>query len=198
MDDVFLRAERRRMQALDVLERLSLLARWSRYGSPVIVGALRHRLVVAPDIDLEIYSDDPRIEHGFHLMSEVAQAPGVWKVRFSNELSGPDQGLYWGIRYRGQDGEIWKTDNWLLSHHHPHAHWAEKLAIAMGRALTEETRRVILEIKEAMIEVESVRSIDVYRAVLEGHVRCPCEFRQWLEEHKPTGIVLWLPSCTVQ
>lgn len=122
MDEVLRRAEERRRRALNVIETLGLFERWSRYGSPVMVGAVRMRLVVALDIDIEIYSEDPRIAHGFKLMSELAVLPGVWKIRFSNELASPDQGLYWQIRCRDQVGEVWKIDNWLIAWDHPHAH----------------------------------------------------------------------------
>jgi hypothetical protein len=195
MDDILLRAEKRRERALDIIEELNLLQRWSRYGSPVIVGAIRYGLVVAPDIDVEIYCDEPRIEHGFDVMSEVARVPGVWKVRFANELEGPDQGLYWQVRYRNPEGDVWKVDSWLLRHDHPHAHWAEKFADAMQKALTDETRRAILEIKEALLGEAGIRGIDIYRAVLEGGVRDVSGFRHWIEEHKPCGIMLWLPSA---
>ena len=158
------------------------------------MGAIRYDLMVALDIDMEIYCDAPRIEHGFEVMSEVARLPGVWQVRFSNELEGPDQGLYWRIRYRDGQGDNWKMDNWLLSHDHPHAHWADRFAGAMQQALTDETRQTILEIKEALLDEKDVRGIDIYRAVLEGGVRSPSDFRRWVEDHKPSGMVLWLPS----
>ena len=195
MDDVLLRAEKRQERALSVIGRLGLLERWSCYGSPVLVGAIRYGLMVALDIDMEIYSDNPKIEDGFELMSEVARLPGVWKVRFSNELEGPDQGLYWQIRYRDEEGEVWKVDNWLVSHDHPHAHWGEKFEDAMQRALTNETRRAILEIKECLLGEAGVRGIDIYRAVLEGGVRRLDEFKDWLAEHEASGIILWLPSA---
>jgi hypothetical protein len=150
--------------------------------------------VVALDIDIDIYSDDPIIEQGFAVMSRIAGLPGVWQVRFSNELDGLDQGLFWQIRYRDEAGSVWEVDNWLLAHSHPHAHLADKFANAMQRALTDETRRAILEIKEALLGEAGMRSIDVYRAVLEGGVRSLSEFKQWMEECKPSGIVLWLPS----
>ena len=194
MDEVLCRAEERRRRALDVIKTLSLFERWSPYGSPVIVGAVRMGLVVALDIDVEIYSDDPRIEHGFQIMSELAVLPGVWKIRFSNELTGPDQGLYWQIRYRDQVGDVWKIDNWLIARDHPHAHWAEEFADAMQKALTDQTRCAILEIKEALLGEAGARGIDIYRAVLEGGVRRPAEFIQWMAEHKISGITPWRPS----
>ena len=194
MSDALLRAEKRRARALNVLKELDLLQRWSRYGSPVVVGAIKHGLMVALDIDMEIYSGDPRIEHGFEVVSEIARLPGVWQVRFSNELESPDQGLYWRIRYRDDQGDVWKIDSWLLCHDHPHAHLAERFADAMHETLTNETRRAILEVKEALEGETGLRGIDVYRAVLEGGVRSPAEFWRWIEENQPSGIVLWLPA----
>jgi hypothetical protein len=197
-DDVFARAEKRRTRALNILERLDLLSRWSRYGDPVIVGAMSFGLMVALDIDMEIYSHDPRIQHGFELLSKVARLPGVHQVRFSNELTGPDQGLYWQIRFRDQEGETWKVDSWLLGHDHPHAHWAEKFTQAMQNALTAETRGAILEIKEALLGESGIRGLDIYKAVLEGQVRRPEEFRRWIKAHKPPRIDLWLPLAQTE
>lgn len=194
MDDLLLRAEHRRERALRIIQELGLLRRWSRRGSPVIVGAIRHGLVVALDIDMEVYSEHPRIEHGFEVMSEVARLPGVWKIRFTNQLDDDDDpGLYWQIRYRDQEGEVWNVDSWLLGHDHPYAHGAERFADAMAKALTDETRRAILEIKESLQGEEVVRGIDIYRAVLEGGVRSPSEFRCWVAEHRSSGLVLWMP-----
>ena len=195
MDDILIRAEKRRERALDVIERLGLLQRWSRFGTPVIVGAIRYGLVVALDIDMEIYSDNPAIEHGFEAMSQVACLPGVWQVLFANELKGPDQGLYWQIRYRDERGDLWKVDSWLVGHDHPHAHWGDKFADAMEQALTDEIRLAILEIKEALAGQADIRGIDIYRAVLEGGVRSPSGFRRWTGENEPSGITLWLPSA---
>ena len=207
MDEVLRRAEERRRRALDVIETLGLFERWSRYGSPVIVGSVRLGLVVALDIDMHIYTDAPRIEHGFSVMSKLAVLPGVWKIYFSNELDAractnerarEHQGLYWQIRYRDQIGDVWKVDNWLMAWDHPHAHWAEEFADAMQKALTDQTRRTILEIKEALlsadVEPRARAGIDIYRAVLEGGVRRPSEFTQWIAEHQKQGATHWRPS----
>jgi len=154
---------------------------------------VRLGLVVVLDIDMDTYSNDPRIEHGFEVMSELAVLPGVWKIRFSNELAGPDQGLYWQIRYRDKVGDVWKVDSWLIAWDHPHAHWGEELADAMQKVLTDQTRCAILEIKEALLGEPGVRGIDIYRAVLEGGIGHPAEFIQWIAEHETSGITHWRP-----
>ncbi len=62
-------------------------------------------LLVVSSIDLEIYCDAPTVEPGFTLVSELARQPAIWKMRFSNELDRPDQGLSWQLRYRDDDAE---------------------------------------------------------------------------------------------
>jgi hypothetical protein len=151
--------------------------------------------MVALDIDIEVYSDNPRIEQGFEVMAEVASLRGVREVRFVNELAGPDEGLYWQVRYWDETGDIWNVDTWLVGHDHPHAHWAEKFADAMLGTLTDQTRRAILEIKEGTLTEPGVRGIDVCRAVLEDGVRHPSEFAHWIGENRSSEMVLWLPAC---
>ncbi len=194
-EDILVRAEQRRQQTLDVLRILGLMEKWSHFGEPKIVGAVRYGLVVAPDIDLAIYTEFPQIQHGFEVMSVIAKIPGVWKIRYSNELDRPDQGLYWQIRYRVQNGEIWKIDNWLLSRDHLQRNWDERFACALEHRLTQETRRAILQIKEALLGREDVRGIDIYRAVLEGNVLSPNSFLDWLKIHPPDLLEYWLPAC---
>ncbi len=191
------RADERQAVACRVIEALDLLGRWSRYGRPVLVGSVAHGLVVEPDVDLEIYCPRPRVEDGFAVVSALACEPGVWKVRFSNELDGPDHGLYWQIRYCGpaaEPGQVWKIDMWLLGEDHPGPRGTDLLA-PMRRALTPETRDAILQIKEAYLGRGEIHGIDVYRAVLDGGVRTPEAYQRWMAEHGPVGLTFWRPKA---
>jgi hypothetical protein len=193
---VLRRAEERRARAQRVIEALDLLRRWSRYGRPELVGSVALGLVVEPDIDMEISCGQPRVEDGFAVVSALAREPGVWKVRFSNELEGPDCGLYWQVRYRGpaaQPGEVWKIDMWLLGEGHPGPRGTDLLG-PMRRALTPETRAAILRIKEAFLGRGEIHGIDVYRAVFDGAVRTPEAFERWIAAHRPLGLTSWRPS----
>lgn len=194
MIDLVRRADQRRRRALVVIEELGLMERWSRYGKPVMVGAVRIGLVVDLDIDIEVYSQCPRIDDGFKVMSKLALLPGVWKVRFSNELEGPDQGLYWQIRHRDGLGDVWKIDTWLVGEDHPDAHHSERFADAMEKALTDETRTAILGIKEALLGRTEVRGVDVYKAVLRDGVRSPEEFIRWTSDESQSVTTHWLPE----
>jgi hypothetical protein len=73
---------------------------------------LAYDLVVAPDIDLEIYCPELRVADGFQVLGECAQLPGVTRAYFANELAGSDQALYWQLRYRQDNGVLWKIDMW--------------------------------------------------------------------------------------
>lgn len=68
------RAEARRLSAWRVLERLDLMRRWTRYGEPFVVGSVALGVVVRPDIDMEIVTDEPRVEDGFAVVAECAPA----------------------------------------------------------------------------------------------------------------------------
>jgi hypothetical protein len=194
MDEILLRAEQKRKRAHDILEKLQLLERWKAVGQPVVVGAARYGLMAALDIDMEIYTETPEIRAGFEVLSKVAEHPGVRQVLFMNELHGPDQGLYWQIRYCDEVGDQWKVDSWLVSHQHPDAHWCERFGEAIGNVLTDESRRTIIQIKEASLEEKAgLRGIDVYRGVLEGKATILADCLTWLRGHRAEGMCHWLP-----
>jgi hypothetical protein len=198
-EGVLRRAAERQARAQRVLDALDLVRRWSRYGRPVVVGSVAYGLVVEPDIDLEIYCVQPRVEDGFAVVSHLALVPGVWKVRFSNELQGPDPGLYWQVRYRDpaasaeQAQEVWTIDMWLLADDYAGPRSAD-LVEPMRRALTPETRAAILQIKEAFLGREAMHGIDIYRAVLDGGVRTPEAYERWIAGQGPPGLTSWRPS----
>jgi len=194
-DGVFWREEARRERANRVLVRLDLERRWSRYGRVIMHGALTYGLMVALDIDMATACPELRPGMGFDVMSEVAQLSGVWKVRYRNQLDDPgDPGLYYQIQYRDERDEIWEVDAWLMPENHPNTLLLDRQVEALGRALSEETRRTILEIKEAIPGKGALRGIDIYQAVLQGGVGSVDECRQWIADHPVVGINRWLPE----
>jgi hypothetical protein len=188
------RAAERRRVAMTILTELDLIGRWQRFGRPVVVGALAYDLVVAPDIDMEVYCPEVKVADGFQVLSECAQLPGVIKARFANELAGPDQALYWQLRYRQDDGTVWKIDMWS-AHTDYELPRAEYLIEPMRAALTPEARRAILALKEQREQDADLAclSIDLYRAVLEDGVRTAADFRAWLASHETGQLTDWRP-----
>ena len=195
MTDVIELAADRKMVAESILADLDLVRKWERFGRPVLVGAFAYDLLVDPDIDMEIYCPDLRIEHGFQILGECALNHRVTKARFSNELAGRDKALYWQLRYRQNDGREWKIDMWSAPEDYDLPR-SEHLVEPMRACLTPETRRAILELKELREHNSSVQcsSIDLYRAVLDDSVRTSRDLSAWLESHETGKLTDWKPK----
>ena len=197
MIDVLEQTEQRLQEAWKILARLQLFERWQVFGTPILVGAVAYGLAMAPDIDIEIYCDVPRIEDGFAVLRECALHPQVRKARFGNYLDEVDEGLYWRLIYRAEDGMDWKIDMWSLRRDHP-GPCAAQLVEPLRQALTPETRRAILELK-ALMQAGSIPrhpSIDIYRAVIDGGVRTSAQLEAWLELHPRSFLTFWKPGET--
>jgi len=199
IDTALSRAAGRLRIAQHILADLQLIERWRTFGKPIVVGAVAYGLVVAPDIDIEIFCDEPKITDGFAVLRDCALHPRIRKARFANELDGPDQGLYWQLRYQHGDGQEWKIDMWSMQHSHP-GPCSAALVEPMKQALTDETRQAILEIKEqALFDAKLLRgSIHLYRAVLDDGIRNVEQFRVWLERNPATGLIKWTPKINAR
>ena len=192
--DVLTEAQHRREVAGAILRQLRLVERWSAFGRPVLVGAASYDLMVAPDIDLEIFCPgQPRIEDGFSVLTACATEQGTTKARFSNLLESPDEGLYWQLRHR-HGGEEWKIDMWTLREDHP-GPLSSSMVEPMNAALTTASRRTILTLKHALAEVPEERcgSIHIYRAVIDDGVETLDEFRAWRADHDTESLTAWTP-----
>lgn len=194
--DLFARQEQRQQRALQILAQLDLIQRWSVYGRAVLVGAVAHGLVVAPDIDLEIYCPaEPRLEEGFAILLDCARMPQVRAVRFANHLDEADQGYYWSLRYRADADTIWKVDMWSVRYDHP-GPTGRELIEPLQRTLTADTRATILTIKEHLLTEPTLKcpSIYIYLAVLRDGIRTPDEFLAWRALHPGEELITWLPG----
>lgn len=173
---------------------LDWMERWKAAGEPVLVGSARFDLMQTPNLDFEVYAEIPCVQTGFRIIGEIATIPGVKQVQYLNFMDTPDPGFYWRIDYEDAQGVTWDIDNWLVPYAHPHAGMANRFAEAMERALTDETRLAILEIKTAADPASKPRGIDIYRAVLRDGVRSVEAFQIWLAQNPPSDrIETWTP-----
>jgi hypothetical protein len=84
-DNLVERQAARQRTAGETLARLGRLERWAEVGVPKLVGAAAYGLMVAPDIDIEIYCDAPTVEAAFGVVSEVSRQPRVWRIRHGEQ-----------------------------------------------------------------------------------------------------------------
>jgi len=194
MEELLARAAARRETALEILSELALLERWAPYGRPVLVGAVAYDLVGSPDIDLEVYCPELRIEHGFVVLEACALHPRVTRARFANHLHDRDQALYWQVRYEHTDGAVWKIDMWSAPEDYALPR-GEELVEPLRAALDPETRAAILRLKQYRAREPALDcpSIDLYRAVLDDGVRMEEQLRHWLNSHKTGELTDWRP-----
>lgn len=181
-------------RAGEILDALGLMRSWSRFGRPVLVGAVAHGLALDPDIDLEVYCPRLLVEDGFAVLAEAARHPGVRETLFQNHMLGPDKALYWQIRFLDTAGTPWKIDMWSAPETYALPR-GEHLVAPLGRALTPQLRRTILELKAWRAATPEMRflSIDLYRAVITDGVRDPAGMRDWLERHETGLLSDWKP-----
>lgn len=194
MEDLLARAAARRRTALQILSDLSLVKRWAPYGRAVLVGAVAYGLVVSPDIDLEVYCPELRIEHGFAVLEACALHARVTHARFANHLRDRDRALYWQLRYQHEDKSVWTIDMWSAAADYALPR-AEHLVEPLRAALCPETRAAILRLKEHRTHDAALEcpSIDLYRAVLDDGVRTVEELRRWLDENWTGELTDWVP-----
>lgn len=188
-------AAQRRKTADKIIADLALAGRWGQFGRPVFVGAYAYDLMIAPDIDMEVYCPRLAIEDGFRVLGECALLAGVTGCSFANRLATPDKALYWRIDYLDAEGIEWKIDMWSAPEDYELPR-AEYLVSPMREVLTPETRRAILELKLFLRESDglSCLSIDLYRAVIDDGVRTGDALRAWLGSHETGSLTAWRPG----
>ncbi len=199
-DTLLERSARLAGQAENIIAFLRVRELWGRLGRVVLVGSARYGLLNTPNIDFEIYVEQPNAAAGAAIMTEIAAAPGVTGLVHHDFMDTPDPGLYWRLDYLAQDGERWDFDIWLVPFSHPFAGMAEAFAQAMAQALTPETRATILLLK-AELAVRAAnngtsrpRGIDICKAVLQDGVHNAEGFDAWLGLNPPPEMETWRPG----
>ena len=155
-------------------------------GEPHLVGSAALGLMVWPDLDMTVVCDALDVAALHSAAVDLVRHPRVRQLTFRND-SGPwnshpekyPDGVYWGIDYR--DGRrTWNIDVWFVTEadRQPDLRHVREL----GGRLTPETRSAILDIKRAWVQRpeygQTVRSYDIYTAVLDDGIRTPEEFER--------------------
>jgi hypothetical protein len=185
------RAEARQRCAARIAEDLGIEAGWTQFGTVHLVGAAAYGLIVAPDIDYEIFGHmAPKA--GFDQCTRWATDPHVIKIKYLNGSATEDAGLGWQITYRN-NGVGWNVQMWLLPADYAGPRAAD-LVPALSARLDTPARAAILSIKEALVSSRTgYRSIDVYRAVLDDGIDTPEQYASWCTRHATTGLLSWRP-----
>jgi hypothetical protein len=141
---------------------------------------------------MEIFCDNPTIDQGFKILKTCAHNPRCQATRFSNQMDAPDQGYYWQVRYQQPNGHLWKIDMWSVRLDHP-GPTNRDMIVPIRRALSNEKRKTILALKEAIINDPEITcpSIYLYQAVLADGVQEVQDLLIWLSNRDTSGINDW-------
>ncbi len=182
-------------EAAVVLADLDLVARLGSVGRPILTGSVALGLMAWRDIDVTTLCPVLAVDPVFEIGRSLAAHPGLRRLGFRNDTGSwnvdPDypDGLYWSLEYRLPDGEPWNLDLWFLLEG-TRQFDLDHLASIPPR-LTPEARLAILRIKDAWqarpAYRTTVRSYDIYQAVLDHGVRTPEAFEAFLLRREPTG-----------
>ncbi|MEX2969135.1 hypothetical protein [Streptomyces sp. C184] len=165
-------------------------------GTPAIVGSAALGLMVRRDLDVDVTCerlDDAAVTSVAAVGARLAAHPRVRLVTFRNDCGTwnrePDaypDGLYLGVECRASSGATWNLDVWFLDN--PERQSSTVHLTTMRPRLTDESRAAILEIKRAWADRPeygtTVKSFDVYRAVLDDGVRDPARFETWVGQRR--------------
>jgi hypothetical protein len=190
---VLLREARRQEKARDILRLLSPLERWRPYGTPALCGAMSYGLLVAPDIDIEVFGEMDA-SAGFSIVAGwLAADLAVRRVLFINAVGEEDAGYGWDVQFAHRS-DMWHVQMWLLPSGYDGPRSCD-LVPAMIQALDDTSRCPVLRIKEYLVgQHKWYRSIDVYRAVLDFGIGNGRDYEQWALSHSSTGLIAWRPG----
>jgi hypothetical protein len=171
-----------------VVSDLGLEDRLRQVGRPVRVGSAALGLMVWRDLDVTVVCENLKLAPVVDLGGQLALHPRTRRVEFRNDTGvwntqpGYPDGLYLGLGYRSPAGNDWKLDVWFVDDpdRQPDLAHLRTLPPRIDRG----ARLAILRIKTmwyARPEYgRTVRSFDIYTAVLDGGVRTPEQFDDWI------------------
>jgi hypothetical protein len=167
---------------------LGLTGLLATVGEPVRVGSSALGLMVRRDLDITVKCPTLAVEPVAAIGARLAADHRVRQVVFRND-TGPwnsdpayPDGLYLGLKCRTEAGADWTIDVWFVDR--PDRQPDLTHLRTLPPRLTPETRLAILTIKSAWAARpeygRSVRSFDIYSAVLDAQVRTVHGFDEWL------------------
>lgn len=178
-------------EAKEIINELKLNDLLTLVGKPNQVGSSALGLMVWRDLDITVVCRKLNIELIAEIVPKLIVFNGVREFKFINDSgsfnNSPDypDGLYFGLKYKSLKGMEWKIDIWFVDK--PEKQPDLKHIKVIPERLTPELRESILAIKSIWATKseygKTVRSYDIYTAVLDDNVRTPYQFQEWLR-HK--------------
>ncbi|HZS47060.1 MAG TPA: hypothetical protein VFC63_18440 [Blastocatellia bacterium] len=170
-------------EANDLVDGCGLSELLVPYQAWFIGGSYSYDLMCWRDLDIYILDSQHNLNPCFDVARELTIRLAAKKSRFTNNIGGQPNGLYWGIKLGNERQGAWKLDLWFLDQASYEQHAA--YSAAMRNRLTPETSAAIISIKEAYWQRpeyrDTVTSSMIYNAVFDNGVRDLAGFERFKE-----------------
>ena len=179
-----------RMEAEQLLRERGIDDILRDYGTVFHTGSYHLDLMAWRDIDITmVLEPDPHsLDQFFAMGTRLVHVEGVFRANFMDTRRRPKKdlpaGFYWGIKLDTGGALPWKMDIWAADADHLRRN--KCLMERVASALTEETRRLILDTKQALITPEGrtpmMSGVPIYEAILFKGLRSLDDIRAYLRE----------------
>ena len=188
-------AAAKQREALKVYAESGIPEIWETAGCMVnIIGSLKMGLLITHnDIDLHVYSKNITEESTFRIASGMSALPGVVDMTCINGLHTDEHCMAWHVKYRADDGEIWKFDIIHIEEGSQYDGFFENMAKRISETLTERQRETILRLKFETPQNEEIHGVEYYEGVIADNVDTIDELRKWVVAHRKKPPYYWIP-----
>ena len=188
-------AAAKQREALKVYVESGIPEIWETAGCMVnIIGSLKMGLLITHnDIDLHVYSKNITEESTFRIASGMSALPGVVDMTCINGLHTDEHCMAWHVKYRADDGEIWKFDIIHIEEGSQYDGFFENMAKRISETLTERQRETILRLKFETPQNEVIHGVEYYEGVIADNVDTIDELRKWVVAHRKKPPYYWIP-----
>jgi hypothetical protein len=188
-NELLWREQRLRQEADEVAADLQMPEQLGHIGTPIRTGSVALGLMAWRDLDVTVVCRELDESLVVALSGWFALQPCVRQVTYRDDTGPwnqePDRypdGLYLQVRYCRERQKEWNIDIWFLDEPDRQPDLAHLRALPAR--IDQERRLAILRIKDRWIGNpaygRSVRSYDIYTAVLDAGVRTAAQFDEWL------------------
>ena len=173
-------------EADEILYEEGLLSILSGFGIPHLTGSYSLDLMTWRDLDIYLQADELTEADFFRLGSRISTIFKPLKMSFRNERIAQTKnlplGFYWGVYLGDERAGAWKIDIWAMDT--AECQRLVQFCTDIRNELTPAIALSILGIKSQCWQDPAYRrsynSLDIYRAVLDGHVTDVEGFRRYL------------------
>lgn len=188
-------ARRNQQKAWEIIEKVNVIPIWESIGAQVnLVGSLRMGLLMKHrDIDFHIYTSSLSLADSFRAMAKLAENTSVKKIECVNLLHTVEACVEWHAWYQDSDNVLWQIDMIHIRKGSRYDGYFEKVAERISSVLTDETKRVILQLKMRHPKVKRLWGLNIIRLSYGMECGPMPGLKKWRKEHPVGGVLEWMP-----